>query len=134
MRGTVKRFFVKEGFGFIRCEDGPDVFVHYKGIEGRRKALLEGEEVEFEIEMGPRTPRACKVKRIRSAHIANTGAKKDRFAERSTDFLNVTQSPPEVLGTTRAGDFRLSRDIWPGSKIRQFVVRFFSMWRARGIR
>jgi CspA family cold shock protein len=134
MRGTVKRFFVKEGFGFIRCEDGPDVFVHYKGIEGRRKALLEGEEVEFEIEMGPRSPRACKVKRIRPAHIANKGAKKERFAEHATYFQNVTQPPPEVLGTKRAVDFRLTRDSWPGSKIREFVVRLFSMWRARGIR
>lgn len=134
MRGTVKRFFVKEGFGFIRCDDGPDVFVHYKGIEGKRKSLLEGEEVEFEIEMGPRTPRACKVKRIRSAQIANGGAKKDRSSERSKDCLNVIQPQPEVLGTRRAGDFRLIRDISLGGKIRQFVVRFFSMSRARGMR
>ena len=129
MRGTVKRFFVKEGFGFIRCEDGPDVFVHYKGIEGRRKSLLEGEEVEFEIEMGPRTPRACKVKRIGSAHIANKEPKKNRFAERSTDLQNVTPLPPEVLRTKRAGDFRLTRrDSRLGSKTWRFVARLFSMW------
>ncbi len=51
MKGIIKVFFEKKGFGFIANPDGKgDVFVHFKDIEGKgfRKLNL-GEEVEFEI-------------------------------------------------------------------------------------
>ena len=53
MNGKVKWFDSKKGYGFITCEDGKEVFVHYTGIvkEGF-KALTEGQAVEFEIGEG----------------------------------------------------------------------------------
>lgn len=50
MKGTVKFFSNTKGWGFITCEDGKDVFVHYTGIlmEGR-KTLNQNDVVEFEI-------------------------------------------------------------------------------------
>jgi CspA family cold shock protein len=61
-RGTVKWFNDSKGYGFIAREDGEDVFVHYSSIEGEGyRTLVEGAEVEFEIEETPKGPRAVAV-------------------------------------------------------------------------
>ena len=53
MKGTVKWFDVKKGFGFIQQENGSDVFVHYSNISGNGfKVLEDGESVEFEVVEG----------------------------------------------------------------------------------
>jgi CspA family cold shock protein len=50
-QGTVKWFNEKKGFGFIKQEDGEDLFVHYSSIAmDGYKTLAEGEQVEFEVE------------------------------------------------------------------------------------
>lgn len=49
MRGTVKWFNQKKGFGFITGENGEDYFVHYSSIEkDGYKTLAEGQQVDFE--------------------------------------------------------------------------------------
>ncbi|MFH0724914.1 MAG: cold shock domain-containing protein [Pseudomonadota bacterium] len=54
-KGTVKWFNDQKGFGWIRQENGPDVFVDRSGIKKRgAKSLQEGEPVLFEIEESPR--------------------------------------------------------------------------------
>ena len=62
-RGTVKWFSDSKGYGFITPEDGgPDVFVHFSGIEGTGfKTLAEGDVVDFETEQGPKGVRAVNV-------------------------------------------------------------------------
>jgi CspA family cold shock protein len=61
-RGTVKWFNDAKGYGFIARDDGEDVFVHYSSIEGEGyRTLVEGAEVEFEIEETPKGPRAVGV-------------------------------------------------------------------------
>lgn len=63
IKGTVKWFNDKKGFGFIAQEAGPDVFVHYSAITGNGfKSLSEGDAVTFEIEQGPKGPSAANVK------------------------------------------------------------------------
>lgn len=53
--GTVKWFNAAKGFGFITREEGEDVFVHFKAIQSEGyKTLKEGDQVEFEIEEGPK--------------------------------------------------------------------------------
>jgi CspA family cold shock protein len=53
-KGKVKWFDDQKGYGFIVQEDGPDIFVHYTGIQGEGyKSLTEGAEVEYEVEQGP---------------------------------------------------------------------------------
>jgi len=60
--GTVKWFNDAKGYGFITSEDGTDVFVHHTSIQGNGfKSLAEGEAVGFDIEKGPKGPKAVNV-------------------------------------------------------------------------
>lgn len=67
IRGKVKWFSDKKGYGFITRDDGDqDVFVHHSAIEGVGfKTLAEDEAVEFDVEQGPKGPRAVNVVRVR---------------------------------------------------------------------
>ena len=62
--GKVKWFNDEKGWGFIKQDNGPDVFVHYSQINGEgRRRLFEDETVEFEIKEGPKGLQAVNVNR-----------------------------------------------------------------------
>ena len=62
VNGTVKWFNAEKGFGFITCEEGNDVFVHFSQINKPGfKSLEENEEVTFEITEGQKGPQASNV-------------------------------------------------------------------------
>ena len=64
-KGTVKWFNDKKGFGFLSREGGDDVFVHHTSIQAEGfKSLREGQEVEFEVQDGPKGPQAVNVKEL----------------------------------------------------------------------
>jgi CspA family cold shock protein len=64
-RGKVKWFNAQKGYGFITPENGNDVFVHHSAIQGSGyKTLEEGQEVEFEIEQGPKGEQAKNVVKL----------------------------------------------------------------------
>jgi CspA family cold shock protein len=66
--GTVKWFNEAKGYGFIKREDGPDLFVHYTNIAGSGfRTLKEDDRVEFEVSEGPKGLQAINVSKIDAA-------------------------------------------------------------------
>ncbi|MDP8262597.1 MAG: cold-shock protein [Candidatus Ancaeobacter aquaticus] len=64
-KGVVKWFNDKKGFGFIKPEEGEDIFVHHTAITGSGfKTLSEGQEVEFEIVDGEKGKQARNVNKV----------------------------------------------------------------------
>jgi CspA family cold shock protein len=60
--GIVKWFDNKKGYGFIKREEGDDVFVHYSAIKGEGfKTLNQDDKVNFEIIEGPKGLQASNV-------------------------------------------------------------------------
>ncbi|WP_303902611.1 cold-shock protein [Thiohalomonas denitrificans] len=61
--GTVKWFNEAKGYGFIAPQEGgDDVFVHYSAIQGSGfRTLLEGQNVTFDMEPGPKGMQAREV-------------------------------------------------------------------------
>ncbi len=65
MKGTVKWFNAKKGFGFISDEEGNDVFVHFSALQmDGFKVLDDGDEVEFEVIEGEKGPQAANVTKL----------------------------------------------------------------------
>jgi CspA family cold shock protein len=60
-QGTVKRLVRDRGFGFISGEDGTEYFFHRSATRGDFDGLREGQRVSFQVEPGPKGPRASSV-------------------------------------------------------------------------
>jgi CspA family cold shock protein len=61
--GSIKRLVRDRGFGFIKVENGPDVFFHRSHVrDASFDALEEGLAVEFEPAESDKGPRAAWVK------------------------------------------------------------------------
>lgn len=65
LRGTVKWFDSKKGYGFIRPDEGgKDLFVHHSAIQmDGYRSLAEGDRVEYVTEQGKKGLQAAKVKK-----------------------------------------------------------------------
>jgi CspA family cold shock protein len=62
MKGTVKWYNTRKGYGFIHCDDDKEAFVHRTAIP-MELSLNEGDEVQFEIENSERGLKAINVKK-----------------------------------------------------------------------
>ncbi len=71
-RGKVKWFSRQRGYGFIIVEGSEEeIFVHRTALEGVY-SLMEGQEVEFEIETTPKGPEAVRVSPLRADAMPRT--------------------------------------------------------------
>jgi len=63
LEGKIKKLISDRGFGFITAEDGKEVFFHSTALAGGDfDSLVEGTGVEFDLESGPKGPRAVNVR------------------------------------------------------------------------
>ena len=67
MEGKIKRLIRERGFGFIVAENGKEIFFHRSALgEEDFDALEEGTSVEFDLETGPKGPRAMNVRVVKT--------------------------------------------------------------------
>lgn len=60
--GTVKWFNAAKGFGFITRDNGEDIFVHFRSIQGKgHRSLGEGQKVVFAVADGDKGLQAVEV-------------------------------------------------------------------------
>ena len=63
--GTVKWFSEKKGYGFIKQDDGDDIFVHHSAINMTGfRILYEGDRVSFDVVEGTKGPAAENVTKL----------------------------------------------------------------------
>ena len=64
-KGKIKKMVRDRGFGFIRGDDGKEVFFHRSGMNGSDyDNISEGDTVEYVIQEGPRGARAEHVRQV----------------------------------------------------------------------
>src|ERR1700761_1814166 len=62
--GKVKWFNTQKGYGFIITEEGKDLFVHFKDVEGGVNAIKDNDSETYEVEDGRKGLQAVKVKKV----------------------------------------------------------------------
>ena len=63
MKGKIKWYNSRRGYGFIEGEDKKDIFVHRDSIPDGT-VLNEGDQVEYETEDSDKGPKATNVKKL----------------------------------------------------------------------
>ena len=66
VQGKVKWFNEDKGYGFIERDDGgDDVFLHFSALsQAGFKTIAEDAAVEFDVEQGPKGPKASNVSEV----------------------------------------------------------------------
>ncbi|MEF8847715.1 MAG: cold shock domain-containing protein [Candidatus Thermoplasmatota archaeon] len=63
MKGTIKWYNSRKGYGFIQTDGDEDIFVHRTSVP-QGTYLNEGDKVEFEIEESDKGPKAINLKKL----------------------------------------------------------------------
>jgi CspA family cold shock protein len=65
VKGKIKKLVRDRGFGFVRGDDGKEVFFHRSGLGAQDyDSLSEGDVVEYVVQEGPRGARAENVRAV----------------------------------------------------------------------
>ena len=101
MKGKVKFFNGRKGFGFVAAEDGKEYFVHISGLqEGVR--LFEDDAVTFDVEDGERGSKAVNVAKDESVEESGKeeSAEEESAEEESAEETSEEESPEETEEAT----------------------------------
>ena len=73
VKGKIKKLVRDRGFGFVRGDDGKEVFFHRSGLGATDyDSLSEGDVVEYVVQEGPRGARAENVRAVAEPSVATS--------------------------------------------------------------
>jgi CspA family cold shock protein len=71
VKGRIKKLVRDRGFGFVRGDDGKEVFFHRSGLGATDyDSLSEGDVVEYVVQEGPRGARAENVRAVSESSVS----------------------------------------------------------------
>ena len=87
MKGKVRWFNNRKGYGFVSRDDGGrDLFVHWTGIlKDGYKTLKAKQGVEYEVVTGPKGEQAGKVKVLRDEEQPQENKEEDKEEDKGED-------------------------------------------------
>jgi len=94
-QGTIRKL-MDRGFGFIKTEDGTDLFFHSNELEGVEfNSLSEGQEVEYEKSRGrDNRPAAVKVKLVGIDNSqAEAGVEEESETSKEEPEADIAEEP-----------------------------------------
>ncbi|WP_330177105.1 cold shock domain-containing protein [Streptomyces sp. NBC_01498] len=95
--GRVLRFDEVRGYGFIVPHEGDeDVFMHANDLLDEKYQYKAGSEVEYELEMGDKGPKASRI-RLLGAPASSGGTRESTPPDPHGDYSDVL-SPAELRG------------------------------------
>lgn len=102
MQGVVNWFNGQKGYGFIKIEDGTDIFVHHTGIDcAGHRTLHKGARVKLEIRNTERGPKAVDVTLIGAGNeLSNelrVGTIKHLSREKGYGFITEFESQTDLF-------------------------------------
>ena len=74
LTGTVKFFNEAKGFGFIKSDNGEEIFVHVTALSGQ--TIKENDKVSFETEQGKKGLNAVRIQKTIERILINSECKK----------------------------------------------------------
>jgi CspA family cold shock protein len=63
MKGKIKWFNPRKGYGFISGDDGQDVFLHHTSIPSG-VTIVDGDILEYDVEIRQKGPSAINIKKL----------------------------------------------------------------------
>ncbi len=108
MKGTIKRFYFKKGFGFIENEAGEELFFHYSDFDGPKKYLRADAQVTFTETQGEKGPCAVDIEvegydPSQRDETTNRPAKQARQTSRPTANQNHAPASKGIGGPLLTG-------------------------------
>lgn len=114
IQGEVKTFNRKTGYGFIRTDDGQDIFVHAVDVEDYGQSLKIGHRVEFEVRRVPKGWQAYNVVIVRKKGQPESSQTPTVIPQKPAPVISKRAQIAfeQALAARELGDFKRARDLF----------------------